>query len=139
MGEVKINDKTRVVDEYIADEGLIKAEYLQVLTEVEKLWEAYDLESSEKFVDHALNLTNVYMDLMCRFVISKGCESFYKKLYKRSPLGIKNLLESIRMIIEEYCTDDVRQNVKAGATLKRLYKGLQDEIAFNCEEEYKHD
>jgi len=139
VGEVKINDKTRVVDEYIADEGLIKAEYLQVLTEVEKLWEAYDLESSEKFVDHALNLTNVYMDLMCRFVISKGCESFYKKLYKRSPLGIKNLLESIRMIIEEYCTDDVRQNVKAGATLKRLYKGLQDEIAFNCEEEYKHD
>jgi hypothetical protein len=125
---VTIAPAPRVVDEYVADNGLKANEVIHALKEI-----AVMTKGSVHINEVQAVLNKVHVNLWDKFMIQSSRESHFHKWYKENPLSLDKLFETIMKDIEEYYNND--RGVLGGASIKALYKKLREEGEEQLEED----
>jgi len=125
---VTISSDLRVVEEYVADNGLKASEVIHALERIREMSNGSTLVAEVCTV-----LNKVHMALWNKFIIAKGRESYFNKWYKEHPLPLNQLFESIIKDISEFYNND--RGVLGGADIKALYKKLEEEANSQLEED----
>jgi hypothetical protein len=125
---VTIAAAPRVVDEYVADNGLKASEVIHALKEIAAM-----TRGSVHINEVQAVLNKVHVNLWDKFIIAKGRECHFHKFYKENPLSLDKLFETIMNDIEEFYNND--RGVLGGANIKALYKKLKEEAEEQLEED----
>ena len=125
---VTIAPAPRLVEEYVADNGLKANEVIHALKEI-----VVRTRGSMHINEVQAVLNKVHVNLWDKFMIQSSRESHFHKWYKENPLSLDKLFETIMKDIEEFYNND--RGVLGGASIKALYKKLREEGEEQLEED----